>query len=98
MKFGLSLEQYDYLLKEIVSPIKALGGEVFCFGSRARGDHHSFSDIDLMIESDLDLSKIIADISEKIEEGGFPYKVDIVQYKKFATGYKKDYEKDKKVF
>jgi predicted nucleotidyltransferase len=43
----------------VVKPLLALGAEVFVFGSRARGDSQPFSDLDLMIEAETDLSKIV---------------------------------------
>ncbi|MFM8316713.1 MAG: nucleotidyltransferase domain-containing protein [Deltaproteobacteria bacterium] len=98
MPFGLSPQQYEFILKIVVHPLEALGASVWCYGSRARGDHSPFSDLDLMVESDKDLSREISSISDFLEESQFPYKVEIVLYSHFAEQYKAGYENDKKRF
>lgn len=98
MKFGLSESEYQFILKNVVKPLQAKGAKIWCFGSRARGDHSKFSDLDLMLESSSDLSNEIGKISEKIIESNFPYKLDIVQEKNFADSYKENFKKDKILF
>ncbi len=51
---------------------------VYLFGSRARGDNTPFSDVDLGIMSDRDISTELALLREAVEESCLPYKVDIV--------------------
>ncbi len=58
--------------------------QVYLFGSRARGDNRSCSDIDLALASDVDLSMDIALINYYLEESDLPYKVDLVEYKKMS--------------
>lgn len=95
MKFGLTENEYQFILSTVISPLKTKGATVWCFGSRARGDQQKFSDIDLMIQSNTDLSREINYITETIIESNFPYKVDIVQLKDFAESYKINFEKEK---
>ncbi len=65
------------------------------FGSRARGDYQEFSDLDFMVESKEDISASVGKILEILENGNFPYKVDIVQSKNLAESYRKSFERDK---
>lgn len=95
MKFGLSEEQYQFVIEQVVKPLENQGAQIWCYGSRARGSHKKFSDLDLMVESDKDLSQIISNIQEILSKSNFPYKVDLVDYKNFANSYKEQYQKDK---
>ena len=98
MKFGLKKEQFEFIMQEVVIPLTNSGAKVWCYGSRARGDHKQFSDLDIMVESELDLSRQISMLKEKMSNSNFPYKVDLVEYKYFADSYKKLYEKEKVQF
>ncbi len=95
MKFGLTQPQYEFILREVVIPLQQKGAKVFCFGSRARGDNKPFSDLDIMVVSDQDLSSIIGNITEQLIKSNFPYKVDLVEYRNYADSYKVNYEKEK---
>ncbi len=53
--------------------------KVFLFGSRARGDHLPFSDIDIAVDSERDISRELVRLREIIEDSNLPYKVDIVE-------------------
>ena len=95
MKFGLKEPQYQYIQEIVVVPLKNRGATIWVFGSRARGDHEKFSDFDLMVESKEDISSLVSQIQETLENGNFPYKVDIVQSKDFAESYRESFERDK---
>lgn len=95
MKFGLSESQYKFVLNTIVKPLNEQGGQVWCFGSRARGDFQRYSDLDLMVLSERDLSAQISNIRETLEKSNFPYKVDLVTYQEFAPSYRESFERDK---
>jgi len=95
MRFGLSQDEYELLENLVVKPLRERGAVVWCFGSRARGTQHKFSDIDLMVDTTTDLSPLIAQLIEDIVESHFPYKVDIVQRIDFAQSYLSGYERDK---
>lgn len=98
MKFGLTESQYRYIREVVVEPVRSLGASVWCYGSRSRGDHAPFSDLDLMIVSDKDLSKVVCEISETLSKSNFPFKVDLVELSTFAASYKVNFEKDKALF
>ena len=95
MTFGLTTEEYGFIRANVVAPLEAKGAKVFCYGSRARGDQRPFSDLDLMVEADTDLSSLVADLQEMLQNSNFPYKVDLVEYRHFADAYKPGYLKDK---
>jgi predicted nucleotidyltransferase len=91
MKFGLTKEEYDFLIENLVLPLKTRGARVYIFGSRATGRHRAFSDIDVLYsappESPLknaDVYKILA----SLEESTFPYKIDLVNEADLATSYR----------
>lgn len=97
--FGLSVDQYNYILKTVVRPLEQRGAQVWCFGSRARGDFKPFSDLDIMIEiEDVDISNEISEIAEHLSNSNFPYKVEIILLSQFAESYKPGYLKDRKPF
>lgn len=97
MKFGLTESEYEYIDKNVAKPLKKLNASLFCFGSRARGDHKKFSDLDLMIEtaSSQNLREMKSLIEEKLSAGNFPYKVDLVFLDELASTYRESYEQDK---
>lgn len=96
--FGLSPQQYEFILKTVALPVRAHGAELYCYGSRARGDHRAFSDLDLMIEGDQKLRSEIGLISETLQNSSFPFKVDLVLFSDFSEAYRDSYEADKKRF
>ena len=79
MRFGLSAEEYELIEQTVVLPLAARGAVVWCFGSRARGTQTQFSDLDIMIDCSSDLNSIISEMSEKLIESNFPYKVELVE-------------------
>lgn len=97
MRFGLTSEEYDYINRQVVLPLRAKGAEVWCFGSRARGTHHRFSDLDLMVEThgNPQLSKSIAEMQELLSKSQFPYKVDMVSLSEFAESYLENFHQEK---
>ena len=98
MKFGLTPSQYQYILDTVVKPLNLLGANIWCYGSRARGNYNPFSDLDLMVESDRDLSGDLGNIIEQLENSNFPYKVDLVQFMHFAESYKSNYLSERQLF
>ena len=98
MKFGLTESQFQYIFENVVLPLESAGASIWCYGSRARGDHHTFSDLDLMVETSKNLSREVGSIQELLENGNFPYKVDLVLFSDFAESYKQGYQNDKQRF
>ena len=88
MSFGLSLPQFALLEKLVLMPLKQAGARVWVFGSRATGEYHRFSDIDLLYEfpDNTNLS-LIAKITEAIEESALSIEVDLVDMNHLSTTY-----------
>ncbi len=99
MKFGLTEQNYAWLSETIQKPLLEHGQTLWCYGSRARGDHRPFSDLDLMIEPGQDqngnLRSLIGRLSERLTESQLPIKVDLVLFSDFAQSYKAKYEAEK---
>jgi predicted nucleotidyltransferase len=97
MKFGLKEDDYNFIKNQLVA---ILGSKinVWCFGSRARGDYKQFSDIDLMLDSDLDLSLEVSKLREIFEESSLAIKVDLIQEKDFSSSYFKNYKIERIAF
>lgn len=87
MKFGLTPEQWKTLSEVVISPLRKKSA-VWIFGSRARLDHKPFSDVDVLYESSENISQLVSEIRENIEESDFPFKVDIVEVSSLASSYK----------
>lgn len=91
MKFGLEDKHLSQLETLLFTPLKEAGFKIWIFGSRARGDHRPYSDIDLLIERSSEVknfSRLISQLKEAIEESSLPYKVDLVDIKDLAESYK----------
>jgi predicted nucleotidyltransferase len=90
MTFGLSKSEFRLLNQLVIHPLNKAGARVFVFGSRARGKHHPFSDIDLLIEPPASgiSPRLLADVREGIEESRFPIKVDLVLKDHLVESYK----------
>ncbi len=82
MKTKVNLKTINKLKEFLVDFFKGKEVKLFLFGSRARGDNTIFSDIDIGILSDKDISKDIVILREILEESNIPYKVDIVELSK----------------
>lgn len=97
MKYGLTELQFLTLLDLVISPLKACGATVWIFGSRARGDHKPFSDVDILYETQNNRPfpvGFISKLKETIEESRFPFKVDLVNLKEIADSYREGALKD----
>lgn len=98
MKFGLSNEQYGILDRLLFKPLTQKSAQVYVFGSRARGQHHPFSDIDVLyIESkDFPVSDAeLASIKETLEESNLTIKVDLVNDQHLAPSFRPSVERDR---
>lgn len=98
MRFGLTHEEFDLIRSLVVEPLRLKDAQVYVYGSRARGDHQAFSDLDLMVESSDRQSLQLGGLAEALQKSNFPYKVDLVHLEDFAEAYRPSYEKDKVLF
>lgn len=60
---------------------------VWIFGSRAKGTHSRYSDVDLLIECAALPTDALSNITESLEESPLPYKFDLVDSAKLAPEY-----------
>jgi len=70
--------------------------ECYVYGSRVKGTHKEYSDLDLCFirEGEVDVQEI-ADLREKFEESNLPFTVDIVDYQKLSPGFREIIDRDK---
>jgi len=96
-KFGVSEEQYNWIKKILKTYLP--GTRVFVFGSRARGDHKKYSDLDLAIESAETIQKKTwSELQEQFSESSIPFKIDLVEMSKIEPDFKKAIQGDLQLF
>ena len=101
MKFGLKEKQFRFLLEALKEHLLKdyPNSKIWIFGSRARGDHRSASDIDLLIESiDKVPNRVLALLRSTLEESSFPFKVDLVSLDDLAEEYREQVLKERRLF
>lgn len=97
MKYGLTDEEFEELLRLAVRPLKSMGAMVWIFGSRSSGDYKQFSDIDVLFRRTKDYplpSGFIYEIRTNLEESRLPYKVDLVDDADLAASYRSKVNED----
>lgn len=98
MKFGLNQKEWSLLNDLLIQPLKKHSVQVWVFGSRARGDHAKFSDIDVLysIPTNVKLpDNFIFHIKDDLENSNLPYKVDLVCESEAAKNYLPSILKDR---
>jgi predicted nucleotidyltransferase len=98
MKFGLTDDEFKILQDLVINPLKKMGCQVWIFGSRARGNHQKFSDIDLLFEESekkLLPSGFLSQLREKAEESRLNYKLDLVNRDDLAVSYRQNVDLEK---
>jgi uncharacterized protein len=96
MKFGLEPKHWSLIEKLVLTPLKARGAQVWIFGSRARGDHQKFSDLDVLYTMPQELSFVEqAKITQELEESLLPIKVEVVFLENLASSYRAGVLKDR---
>lgn len=71
------------ILKEYIP-----GKEVWAFGSRVNGKAKKFSDLDLVIVSDIPLNrKVLINLEEAFQESDLPIRVDILEFCKASAEF-----------
>ena len=77
----------DEVRRIVVAHLGQLPVDVFLFGSRARGDSRVTSDIDLAIDSQVDLPPLsLAKLREALEECSVPVTCDVVDLRSASAG------------
>lgn len=90
VKYGMTDEQFELLDRLVLRPLKNRGAEVFLFGSRSIGKHHSHSDVDLLyrVPGAALPAGFMSEIAESIEESRFPFAVELVEERDLAESYR----------
>lgn len=71
----------------------------FVYGSRVKGTHKKFSDIDLcFIRPEPMPEGELARLSEQLEESNLPFTVDIVDYHSLTPAFRAIIDQDKVIF
>ena len=83
--FGLDARTLS-TLRKILGPFQSTS-QVFVFGSRARGDHRPYSDIDILVRGPKDPA-ILSRARIQLDESDIPYKVDLVHESDLAEDYR----------
>jgi predicted nucleotidyltransferase len=88
MTLRLTDEELAFLQEVVVAPLAASGYRVWCFGSRARGEGARYADVDLLVTGTGKPRGLIGELSERLVESRFPYKVDLVLESDLAESYR----------
>lgn len=84
-------EDYQILEKIFVD----LPWEIYVFGSRVKGTHQQFSDLDLCFKSNNKISlNELALVRVRLSESDLPFTVDIVDYLGLSDSFKKVIDRD----
>lgn len=78
MEYGLSNETIESL-RNVFARYQQIG-QVWLFGSRAKGNYHSGSDIDLAIKSERFPASGLLDIQIELDKLDLLYKIDLILY------------------
>lgn len=84
--------------QKIISLISAIlpHAKIYLFGSRAKGNYHETSDIDIAIDNKQKIDrKIISQVKNAIDAFNIPYTIDIVDLNDVSETLKKQLERDK---
>lgn len=72
------------------------GYEVWAFGSRARGQHKPYSDLDLAIITRAPLPlPLLAELEEAFSESDLPWRVDVLDWASTEPSFRAIVERDK---
>jgi predicted nucleotidyltransferase len=91
MKFGLNDTHFKIVDALLFAPLKRNNIKVYVFGSRARGKHHPFSDLDVLyvLPKNINLNlSLISSLKEKLENSNLPIKIDLVSLDDLVDSYK----------
>ena len=76
--------------KDILENILSGDFEVLLFGSRVKGDHQKFSDLDICIKGKSRLSRdALANFRLQLSDSALPYTVDLIDYNAIDESFRK---------
>ncbi len=98
--FGFSDQQFHNFKNLLKTAFSTDSNQMtfWIYGSRARGSHQKYSDVDLLIEATPPLtSQKMRKARELFEESHFPYKVDLVQATELVESFREQIYKDRRL-
>lgn len=93
--FGLTEKDWAIFNVVCLAPLKKIGARVWIFGSRARGDHRQFSDLDVIYDLPKGAKGPLPEIKDALEESDLTVKVDLVLATELAESYRQGVERDR---
>jgi predicted nucleotidyltransferase len=94
---GLSEANFEEIQRIFRSILKGKEPiKVFLFGSRARGDHKKYSDIDLLVDGSANDRQLRA-LRDALAESNLPFKCDVVPAHEIYEHYRRQIEMEKKL-
>ena len=92
--FGLTPTDWEIVKTTCIDPLKKVGAKVWIYGSRARGDHKKFSDVDILYQGTP--GPLIHLIKEAAEESRLTVKIDLVSIDDLAESYRSNILRDRR--
>lgn len=93
MTIFLDPEQIE-IVREVLKKNGVLE-DVYVFGSRARGDHKKYSDLDLVFKSIKSLDgKTLVQLKTDFEQSSLPITVDFIDWSNISADFQKNIESD----
>jgi predicted nucleotidyltransferase len=94
-RFGIEARHWAIIESLMLIPLRSAGVKLWVFGSRARGDHRPFSDLDVLIEGSID-PVVLGRVQEALHESTLPITVDLVCDHDLAQSYRRQVLIDRK--
>ncbi|QQR49265.1 nucleotidyltransferase domain-containing protein [bacterium] len=92
------MKELDIKTKEkIINIVHALiaDADIYLFGSRATGQHHAHSDIDLALDAGKKLDRlVVGEVKDLLSASNIPYKFDVVDVHNVGDDLKRDIMKE----
>ena len=86
--FGLEDRHLDFIRETLKKYISDPSAKFYIFGSRAKGKHKEYSDVDIAIDSQDLTSETKSKLELEFENSTFPYEVDIVDLNSIKETFK----------
>lgn len=79
----MSLFDFNEIQRKIIGVISGVmpDAKIYLFGSRARGSNQKSSDIDIALDTGVQLERIeVGEIRDMLNASNIPYKIDVVDF------------------
>lgn len=86
--FGLEERHLDFIKETLKKYIPNPNAKFYIFGSRAKGKHREYSDVDIAIDCQDLTGSVKSKLEIEFENSTFPYEVDIVDLNDIKESFK----------